>query len=453
MNAVTGAAMDSGGAPSGIGDPGVVCSPAHAQDIACAAPAPPAPLYCEGKSALPEARAISPGQLTLMLGSMAALIPMSMDLYLPAIPTMARNVHASAAAGQLTLASFFLGLSVGQLFYGRSADRFGRRPVFFAGAVLFIGASLGCAFAPNIETLIAFRLLQAIGGCAATVISRAVLFDLYDSRTAAQFLSRMLLIMGLAPIVAPLAGGWITVVFGWRPLFLLLAGFCTLMTASVYFLLPETRSAEGRTFSRGESVLGSYLAVLRNGPLLQVTIAGAFGSSAFFAYLSNAPQLLIEVYKIPTEQFGYYFGANAIGFVGFAQLNRALLGQHSPSTILTRATIFACGAALLMLIGSEIPALGKWGVIVPMFLLMSCNSFIMPNSMAIAQAYDHMRPGAVAAVSGSLTTACGALVAILSSVTFDGTAVPMTMVILGALLVALVLRLTATPPQPLAPTG
>lgn len=384
----------------------------------------------------------------VIVGSMAALVPMSMDMHLPAIPAMARDVHASAAAGQLTLASFFLGLSVGQLFYGRSADRFGRRPVFFAGAALYIGSSLGCALAPNIETLIVLRFLQAVGACAATVISRAVIFDVYDSRRAAQFLSRMLLIQGLAPIVAPMVGGWITVTLGWRPIFFLLTGFCTLMAAAVYFYLPETRTAEARKFSRGESVIGSYLSVVRNWPLMQVTIAGSLGSAAFFAYLSNAPQLLIEVYKIPTEQFGYYFAANAIGFVGFAQINRALLSTHTPNYILTRATIFACGAALIMLIGSEIPALGKWGVLVPLFVLMSSYSFIMPNSMAMAQSYDLLRPGAVAAVGGSLTFASGALVASVSSIMFNGTAAPMAIVILGALLVALALRLTATaPPQ------
>ncbi|MEJ0022708.1 MAG: multidrug effflux MFS transporter [Alphaproteobacteria bacterium] len=388
-----------------------------------------------------------------MLAAMAALVPTSMDGYLPAVPAIGRDVHASAAAGQWTLASFFAGLSIGQLFYGRSADRFGRRPVFFAGAGLYIGASLGCALAPNIETLIVFRFLQAIGACAATVIARAVIFDLYDSRKGAQFLSRMLLIQGIAPLLAPLAGGWIVATMGWRPIFFMLTGFCTLLAIGVYFFLPETRTAEERNFSRGETVIGSYLAVLRNWPLMQVTFAGAFGSAAIFAYLSNAPQLLIETYKIPTEQFGYYFGVNAVGFVAFAQVNRQLLGRYTTSFILNRATMLAAGAALIMLIGSQTPASGKWGVLVPLFVTMSFYAFIMPNATALAQSYDQKRPGAVAAVGGSLTFATASLVAALSSITFNGTATPMAAVMLCSALVALALRLTAPPPPLELPRG
>jgi DHA1 family bicyclomycin/chloramphenicol resistance-like MFS transporter len=405
-----------------------------------------APLRPKGLSALSQARAISPGVLLVMLASMAALVPTSMDGYLPAIPSMVRDVNASAAAGQLTLASFFLGLAIGQLFYGRSADRFGRRPVFFAGASLYIGASLGCALAPNIETLIAMRFFQAIGACAATVISRAVIFDLYDSRKGAQFLSHMLLIQGMAPLLAPLIGGWIIAAYGWRPIFFMLTGIGVLLVLGVYLFLPETRTAEDRKFSSGETAIGSYLAVLRNGPLMQVTLAGAFGSAAIFAYLSNAPQLLIETYKIPPEQFGYYFGVNVVGFIAFAQINRRLLSKHTTTYILNRATILAALSAFVMLLCSLMTEWGKFAVLIPLFITMSFYAFIMPNATALAQGYDLKRPGAVAAVGGSLTFATASLVAALSSFTFNGTATPMAAVMMTSALVALALRIFAPAP-------
>jgi DHA1 family bicyclomycin/chloramphenicol resistance-like MFS transporter len=389
--------------------------------------------------------------LTLVLGAMAMIGPFSIDMYLPAMPAMERDLQATTAEGQLTMSTYFLGMSLGQLLYGRASDKVGRRPVFFAGIALYIVASLICASTPNLPAIAAARLLQALGACSAIVIARAVIFDLYDAREGAQFLSRMVLVQGLAPIIAPIAGGWMAVTIGWRSIFYALAAAGAIIALITYLRLPETRTERALATSQGESMFAAYRAVLSNWPLMQASLAGSLASASFFTYLASASQLLIGTFGVAPEHFGYYFAANAVGFVIFAQINRALLTNMTPQDIMVRAIGGVLAAGIALLICTRIPGLGLWGLNVPMFLLVSAYAFIVPNALAIAQSYDRARTGAVAAVTGSISFSCGAAAAALSGLFFDGTATPMAIIIVIAAGVALLLRLTARddPPAPL----
>jgi DHA1 family bicyclomycin/chloramphenicol resistance-like MFS transporter len=326
--------------------------------------------------------------------------------------------------------------------------------VLIFGMVLYVAASLACALAPSVAAIVGARLLQALGACCSTVIARSIIFDLYDAREGARFLSRMILIQGLAPILAPVVGGWLAVTVGWASIFYLLAfiGAATLIAS--YLALPETRSQQAYAASQLESAFGAYRKVIGNWPLMRIALAGSLGSASFFTYLANAPQLLINGYGITPDHFGYFFAANAIGFVACAQVNRALLTHFEPRKILDGAIIavFACG--LLLLACSKMPALGIWGLVVPLFFLIASFAFVVPNSLAVAQSYDTLRIGAVSAVTGAVSFGAGALTAGLSGFIFDGTATPMAFVIVcasGAALALLHMAQEGPPPRPRTP--
>lgn len=250
-----------------------------------------------------------------------------------------------------------------------------------------------------------------------------------------------MLIMGVAPILAPLVGGYVVVHGSWRTVFLIVAGFAALVALAGYFRLPESRTAEARAFSLGESTLAACLAIVRNGPLMRTALVGALGSASFFTYLSNAPQLMIEGFGVPTEQFGYYFGVNAFGFIAAAQVNRAILARAQPADVLNRAVFVVFGLALLTALGA-FSGLGMWAFLIPLFCLISTFPFVAPNASAVAQGEDMKRPGAVSAVVGAISFLAGAIVAAVSGAFYDGTAGPMAIVMVCTTGLALILRTT-----------
>jgi DHA1 family bicyclomycin/chloramphenicol resistance-like MFS transporter len=371
-----------------------------------------------------------------------ALGPLSMDMYLPAVPAMGRELASSTANVQLTIAIFILGMGAGQLLFGPLSDRYGRRWPAIAGVCLFLLACVGCAWSASVGWLIAFRLLQGLGVCAGQVVAFAILADLHGPRELARLSSLLAIVSSVAPMLAPLLGGFILVTWNWQAIFWTLAAYGAVVLIAAIALIPETRSPAARAKSLGESPLGSYLAVLRNWPLMRFGLICAFGTSAFATYLANAPGLFIEDFGIPAQQFGWYFAVNVIGLTIASQLNRTLLKTHSPAWMLKRA----CAAVVLSAAALSVAGMvfsrgrGHWPVIIALFFVVSCFPAIMANAMALAQGEDRPRAGAVAAMVGACCSLIGATAAIISSSLNNGTPLPMALTILVCSGIALLMQ-------------
>jgi Bcr/CflA subfamily drug resistance transporter len=271
-------------------------------------------------------------KLVVILGTLTAFAPLSIDMYLPGLPAIAREFGVPTSAVQQTLAVFFVGLSLGQALYGPISDRVGRRRPLLFGCALYVVACIGCALAPTIGSLIVLRLAQALGGCAGVVIARSVVRDLFDQKEAARMFSFLMLVMGLAPILAPLIGGQVLAAWGWRAIFVVLAGFGVLCVVMVLFGLPETLPAERRVQAGLGEALRVYGRLLTDMHFMGYVLASGLASACMFTYISGSPFVFIELNGVPPERYGLIFGMNALGLIVASQINRrqraALVHHH-----------------------------------------------------------------------------------------------------------------------------
>jgi DHA1 family bicyclomycin/chloramphenicol resistance-like MFS transporter len=364
----------------------------------------------------------STARLTLILGALSAFGPLSIDMYLPALPALAREFNTDTAAVQLTLSIFFIGLALGQAFYGPIADR-------LAGCALYTVASCACALAPSIESLIVLRCIQALGGCAGMVLSRSVVRDTFDAHNSARMYSFLMLVMGLAPISAPFIGGQLLLAFSWRAIFWLLAGFGLLCFVLVAFGLPESLPAERRRRDGLGQALAIYGRLLADRQFLGYALAGGFVTAGMFAYISGSPFVFIELYGVAPEHFGWIFGSNALGLISASQLNRWLLGRYRSEAILSTAlVIYAIAGLLLALMAAT--GLGEMlGLLPPLFVCVASVGLVGPNTTAAAMAPHGQIAGSASALLGTLQFLVGAGAGALVGLLDNGTALPMAGVI------------------------
>jgi len=367
--------------------------------------------------------------LALLLGTLTAFAPLSIDMYLPSLPAIARDLHASASAVQLTLAAFFAGLAVAQLAYGPLADRFGRKPPLVFGLVLYVLASVACALAPTVEILVAMRFVQAVGGAAGVVVARAVVRDLRSGAEAARLLSLLMLVMGAAPVLAPLLGSALSVFGSWRLTFWVLAVLGVVCLAVVPAALPETGR---RRASRGapSALLAEIRALLGDRSFLAFALAGGFSQAGMFAYIAGSPFVLIELFDVPPRTYALLFGLNAAGLIAASQLNRRVLATHSSVAVLGRATMaaFVAGLALVALAFVQ-PSLAP--SLVALFVFVATIGFVGPNTTALAMERHGARAGLASAVLGSLQFTIASAAATLVGAANDGTMRPMATVMAG----------------------
>ena len=364
----------------------------------------------------------------LILGALSAFGPLAIDFYLPGFPAMAQAFATDEKHIQLTLAVYFLGLSIGQLVYGPIADRFGRRVPLLVGVGLFTAASFACAFAPSLDWLIGARFVQALGGCAGMVLSRAIVSDKCDAVGSAKVFSQLMLVMGLAPILAPMLGGLLVNLHGWQSIFIALTGFSALAALAVALGLPESLPANvPRQPLSG--ALRQYGRLLKDREFLGHALTGGIAMAGMFAYIAGSPFVFIKLYGVPAEHYGWLFGSNAAGFILVAQVNARLLAKRQPAFLLARTVwvYLAAGVALLGI--SALHTEQLWPLLIPLFICIASLGCIIPNASACAMNGQGARAGSASAMLGFLQFSVAAGAASLVGVLHDGTAMPMAMVI------------------------
>ena len=373
----------------------------------------------------------------LILGALSAFGPLAIDFYLPAFPAMAHAFATDEKHVQATLAAYFLGLSLGQLAYGPVADRFGRRIPLLFGVGLFTVASLACAYAPNLDSLIVARFVQALGGCAGMVLSRAIVSDKCDAVASAKVFSQLMLVMGLAPILAPMLGGVLVNVSGWQSIFLALSLFSAACLVAVGLGLPESLPAHvPRQPLSG--ALRQYLRLFGDRVFVGHALTGGIAIAGMFAYIAGSPFVFIKLYGVPAEHYGWLFGTNAAGFILMAQVNARLLAKRGPAFLLARAVWLYLVAALALLLVAALRPAQLWPLLVPLFVCIASLGCIIPNASACAMSGQGARAGSASALMGCLQSSVAAGAAALVGVLHDGSAVPMALVIslCGALVVS-----------------
>ncbi|GAA3495870.1 multidrug effflux MFS transporter [Streptomyces prasinosporus] len=378
--------------------------------------------------------------VTFLLGGLTATPPLAMDMYLPALPEVTRSLHAPAATVQLTLTACLAGMALGQLVVGPMSDRWGRRRPLLAGLAVYVVATALCAFAPTVELLVACRLAQGLAGAAGIVIARAVVRDLYDGMAMARFFSTLMLISGVAPIVAPLIGGQILRVTDWRGVFAVLTVVGVLLTVLVWARLPETLAPADRHGGGVGEALGSMRRLLADRPFTGYMLTGSFAFASLFAYVAASPFVVQEIYGASPQTFSLLFGLNSIGLVVMGQVNgKLLVGRVRLDRVLgigLGVVVVAAVALLLMALG----VFGETGlapVAAALFVLMSAMGVTLPNTQTLALMRTRRAAGAASALLGTVSFLVGAIATPLVGIAGEDTAVPMAVVQLVCALVAL----------------
>ncbi|MFE0475653.1 multidrug effflux MFS transporter [Streptomyces sp. NPDC058947] len=378
--------------------------------------------------------------VTFLLGSLTAVPPLAMDMYLPSLPEVTRSLHAPAATVQLTLTACLAGMALGQLVVGPMSDRWGRRRPLLAGLALFVVATVLCALAPTVELLVAFRLAQGLAGAAAIVIARAVVRDLYDGMAMARFFSTLMLISGVAPIVAPLIGGQVLRVTDWRGVFAVLTVVGVLIGVLVWTKLPETLPpAERHSGGVGEA-LRAMRTLLADRSFTGYMLTGGFAFATLFAYVSASPFVIQEIHGASPQTFSLLFGVNSVGLVVVGQINgKILVGRVSLDRVLGTglAIVIAAATALLLMSLGVFGEVGLAPVSVALFVLMSAMGITLPNTQALALMRTRHAAGSASALLGTSSFLVGAIASPLVGVAGEDTALPMAVVQLAAALVAL----------------
>ena len=387
-------------------------------------------------------------RLVIVLGSVNAIGPLSIDMYLPAFPEITRALDASASSVQLTLTACVAGLALGQLVMGPLSDRLGRRLPLIAAMATYSIASLLCASASSVELLIALRFVQGLAGAGGLVISRAVVRDLYSGAAAVRLFSSLMLVTGLAPILAPLLGAQLLGVTPWEGIFVTLSILSALIAVLAAVGLRETLPAERRSTSGLRRTVQTMAALLRDHSFLGYALASGLTFGALFAYISGSSFVLQRIYGMSPQLYSLAFAMNGLGLIAASQVNARVVERVGPTRLLRRALACVVASALTLLVVVTVGGLTVWAVLAPMFVIVSSLAFVLPNATALALADHGAVAGTASALLGVIQFLVGAIAAPLVGVAGPDSAVPMGVVMAVLALGALIAQRAAGVRQP-----
>lgn len=375
----------------------------------------------------------------LLLGLLSAIGPIAIDMYLPALPTIGQSLGASPKAVQASLMAFFMAIGIGQIMYGPVSDMMGRKPPLYFGLTLFSVGSIGCALAPDINTLIALRFIQGLGACASMVIPRAVVRDLYIGNEAVRLMSRLMLVFSISPILAPLAGSLLIEWAGWRSVFWAVTLFSVLVLFLISTRLSESRPPSERLGSSLRSAFTAYGILLQDRQFLRLVFIGAFGISSFFTYLANSSFVLIDHYGLTPRQYSIAFSVNAASFIGISQFT-GFLGKRFGLVSVLRMAVNGYAAVMTLLFLLNILGIDRLGLLIALlFIGYGFLGLITPVTAVLALEEQGAIAGTASALMGTIHFVTGSAVMAFVGVFVDGTARPMITGIMACSIVALIL--------------
>lgn len=362
----------------------------------------------------------------LILGLLSALGPFSIDLYLPGFPEIARDLNSTTGRVALSLSSYFIGVSVGQLIYGPLLDRFGRRTPLLVGLFIYLFASIYMVYVTSVDSLILARFIQALGGCAGMVAARALVRDLFPVSETAKIFSLLMLVIAVSPIVAPTLGGFATAHWGWHSIFIILAGLVALNILLVYFWLPLGAPPDTTMSLKPKPIMTKFWNVFKTPQFYTYTLTGSFAASGLYAYIAGSPHVFMELYGVSEKQYGWIFGIIAMGLVTASQVNTFMLKKYTSQQIVKVALLCQVVAGALLFFGTIFHLIEMYSMIVMVFLFLSTQGFAFPNTSALSLAPFEKSAGTASALMGALQLGIGAIITAMVSTLSNETPLPMT---------------------------
>lgn len=377
--------------------------------------------------------------LVLVLGCLTALGPFSIDMYLPGFTGIAEDLNTSVANVSLTLSSYFIGISAGQLLYGPLLDRFGRKKPLYIGLLVYILASLACYFVTSIDYFIGLRFIQAVGSCAASVAAMTMVRDFFPIAEIPKVFAKLMLILGLSPMLAPTLGGYITADFGWHMVFLVLTFMgITVLLASKFFL-PSTYEPDTLISLKPKPIVTKFLMVLKNPQFYTYAFTGAIAFSGLFTYVASSPVVFMDIFHVDEKVYGWIFAFLSISFIGTSQLNSYLLKKYSSEQLIQIGLNLQFFISLIFAIGIYFDWFNLYGVIAMLFLFLGCLGFCNPNTTALALVPFEKDAGSASALMGAVQMGLGALASLAVGIFVKDSVLPVTIIFIGSSFLALLI--------------
>jgi len=377
-------------------------------------------------------------QLILILGSLTALGPFSIDMYLPGFSGIAKDLNTTVAKVSMTLSSYFIGISAGQLLYGPLLDRFGRKKPLFMGLMVYILASLGCVYVGDIDTFIFLRFIQAIGSCAATVASVAMVRDLFPVKDIPKVFSLLMLVLGLSPMLAPTIGGYVTEDYGWHTVFFILMCMGIVILIASKIGLPNSYKPDTSISLKPKPIITNFLKVLKEPQFYTYAFTGAIAFSGLFTYVAASPIIFMDIYHVDAKIYGWIFAFMSVSFIGSSQLNSVLLKRFSSEQMIFAALILQSLIAIVFLILALNNLLGLYQTIAMLFLFLGCLGISNPNTAGLTMAPFAKNAGSASALMGAIQLGLGALASFAVGIFVKNSVVPMVLIMTATTIIAFI---------------